>query len=393
MGTEPHLPGEARYRESPPFAVRAQGLDLVFYPRGADRLKRLIELIESAEKTLKLTFYIFAADDSGRTVRDALASAARRGVAVKLLVDAFGGANPGFFSELEEAGGEFCLFEPRIGRRYLIRNHQKIVIVDDRIAMMGGFNIEDSYFAPPEEDGWNDLAFTLEGAVVDQLCDWFARLEKWTENPKAQFTAIRRMVRRWDGGSGPVQLLLGGPTRGLSSWARSVSHDLIEGRRLDMIMAYFAPAHRLTARVCQIARRGEARLVLGARSDNPATVGAARSLYSRLLRAGTRIFEFQPCKLHTKLIVLGDAVYLGSANFDLRSLYLNLEIVLRIEDKALADRMREFITEHVPASEAITPALHRKRATWWNRMRWKLCWFLVSGVDYTVTRKLNLGLG
>ena len=80
----------------------------------------------------------------------------------------------------------------------------------------------------------------------------------------------------------------------------------------------------------------------------------------KLLEAGARIWEFQPCKLHTKLIVLDDTVYLGSANFDMRSLFLNLEIVLKIEDAALAERLREYMEHHLPAAEEITPAIHAR---------------------------------
>jgi cardiolipin synthase A/B len=199
-------------------------------------------------------------------------------------------------------------------------------------------------------------------------------------------------VRGWDAGKGPVQLLIGGPSRGLSSWARSVGNDLVRGKRLDMVMAYFSPPRRLQQRMRAMARKGDTRLVLPAISDNPATVGAARALYAKLLRSRARIWEFQPRKLHTKLIVLDDAVYLGSANLDMRSLYLNLEIVLRIEDAALATRMREYVGDHFPASLEITPELHKRRATWWNRLRWRASWFLVGVVDYTVSRKLNLGL-
>ena len=258
--------------------------------------------------------------------------------------------------------------------------------------MLGGFNVEDSYFAPPGEDGWNDLAFTVEGPVVARIGAWFDELQDWAGDPKAQFRAITRKVRRWDCGKGPVQLLIGGPTRGLSGWAREVGRDLVEGDRLDMIMAYFSPPRRLQKRIRGIARSGETRLLFPARSDNGATIGASRALYSRLLRSGARIWEFQPCKLHTKLIVLDDAAYLGSANFDMRSLYLNLEIVLRIEDAALAARLREYIAHQLSAAEEITPALHASRATWLNRLRWRLSWFLVAVVDYTVSRRLNLGL-
>ncbi len=159
-----------------------------------------------------------------------------------------------------------------------------------------------------------------------------------------------------------------------------------------MLMAYFSPPYALLKRIARVARKGRTRLVMASKSDNGATIGATRSLYSYLLKRGAQVWEFQPSKLHTKLLVLDDAVYLGSANFDMRSLYLNLELMLRIEDRALAERMREFVSEYIAASERITPALHRRRATAWNRLRWWAGWVLVSVVDYTVTRRLNLGI-
>ena len=383
----------AEFCDPPPFSIEAQGLALSFYPGGEDRLEALIGLIDNSRESLKLAFYIFATDECAARVRDALAAAARRGVDVRLIVDGFGAlADEKFFAPLIEAGGTFCCFMAKLTRRYLIRNHQKIVVADGKVAMLGGFNVENAYFAAPSDDGWNDLAFTIEGPVVARVSDWFDELQDWAAHPKAQFRSIRHKVRRWDTGSGPVQLLIGGPTRGLSSWAREVGRDLVEGDRLDMTMAYFSPPPRLLKRMYTIARRGETRLLFPALSDNGATIGAARALYGKLLETGARIWEFQPCKLHTKLIVLDDTVYLGSANFDMRSLYLNLEIVLRIEDAGLAGRLREYFAHHLPAAEEITPELYAERRTLLNRLRWRLSWFLVSVVDYTVSRKLNLGL-
>jgi cardiolipin synthase len=386
-------PADATYRDPPPFAVSAQGHDLEFFPAGKDRFDALIALIESARATLKVAFYIYAEDDSGRRFRDALTAAARRGVAVELLLDGFGAeAHEAFFAGLIEAGGKFCCFIPRWGANFLIRNHQKIVSADGKVAMLGGFNIEDSYFTAPSVQGWTDLAFTVEGPVVQRVETWFEELWDWAVTPHAQLRSMLRKLRRWQDGDGPVRLLIGGPTRGLSSWARSLSQDLVHAKRLDMIMAYFSPAARLIMRMHRIARRGEARLVLPAKSDNGATIGASRALYKGLLRAGAKIWEFEPTKLHTKLIVLDDRVYLGSANFDMRSLYVNLEIVLLIEDAALAAKMREFVDWHLPHSEAITREVHKSRATVWNKARWWASWFLVTVVDYSVSRRLNLGL-
>ena len=115
--------------------------------------------------------------------------------------------------------------------------------------------------------------------MVERVEAWFDELEDWVSQPKAQFRAIRRKVREWDGGSGPVQLLIGGPTGRLSSWARCVSDDLVEGERLDMVMAYFSPlAAAARSASAGSPRKGETRLLFPAKSDNGATIGAARAL-------------------------------------------------------------------------------------------------------------------
>ena len=383
----------AEWCELAPFRFEAQGQRLEFHPAGPERMEALLALIAGARESLRMCFYIFSTDATGVRVRDALSAAARRGVAVTLIVDSFGAsAGDGFFAPYREAGGTYCCFSPRWTQRYLIRNHQKIAIADGERAMIGGFNVEDGYFASPADGGWSDLGVVIEGSAVDALVRWYDQLFAWTDRPRGSWRAIRRMVREWRPGEGPVQLLIGGPTRGLSSWARCVGRDLDRARRLDMIMAYFSPPNRLMRRIGKLARRGEARLLMTAKSDNAATIGATRALYDYLLKRRAKIWEFTACKLHTKLIVIDDAVYFGSANFDMRSLYLNLEIMLRIEDAGLAARMREFVGQHLPGAVHITPSLHKRRATLWNRVRWNVSWFLVSVVDYTVTRRLNLGL-
>lgn len=384
-------PGTA-YSELPPFSITAQGQELTFYPAGQDRLDRLLGLIKGARESVRICFYIFSQDDAGTRVRDALVEAARHGARVTLIIDGFGAdADEAFLQPLSDAGGCWHVFSSGWSQRYLIRNHQKMVIADGS-AMLGGFNIADEYFAPPQADGWSDLGVTVEGSAVTQLSRWFDEIERWTANPKANWLVISRMIRDWDPGSGPVQLLIGGPTRTPSSWAQAIRKDIARARRLDMVMAYFSPASRMARRIGNLARRGAANLVMAGKSDNSATIGAARSLYAYLLDCRAKIWEFTACKLHTKLIVVDDAVYFGSANFDMRSLYVNLEVMLRIEDAALAGRMREFIGHQIIASEEITPQMNRRRATLFNRIRWNFAWFLVAVVDYNVSRRLNLGL-
>ena len=381
------------FSDPEPFEVKAAGQKLVLYPRGEDRREAMLELVRSAKQSLKVCFYIFATQGVGIELRDAVVEAAKRGVNVVVIVDSFGAeATADFFEDLTNAGGHFVCFSPRVSLRYLIRNHQKMIIADEERAMFGGFNIEDDYFAPPECNGWNDLAIALDGEAVAGLTEWFDTLYDRVADNRPGLKDISRAVRQWDWQRGGLRWVIGGPTKGLSSWASCVRQDLRKAKCLDMFMAYFSPPKSLLKCIGQIGQTGEVRLLMAAKSDNNATLGATRSLYSYLLERGVKIWEFSPCKLHTKLIVIDDAVYFGSANFDMRSLYVNLELMLRIEDADLADRMRDFISGHIAHSEAITPETHRRNATLWNRIRWNLGWLLVSVIDYNVSRRLNLGL-
>jgi cardiolipin synthase len=101
------------------------------------------------------------------------------------------------------------------------------------------------------------------------------------------------------------------------------------------------------------------------------------------------MYEYQPAKLHTKLVIVDDIVHIGSSNFDYRSLYLNLEVMLRIQDAGFASAMRDYFERELKESKWITPALHKRRANPWRRFKWAVSHFLVNIMDYTVTRRLN----
>jgi len=380
----------SEYRDAEPFEVSAADHTFAFYPAGSDRFEALINHIEGAERSLDVFFYMFRSDRAGGLVRDALTTAAKRGVEVHLIVDDFGSDAPrSFFDPLVEAGGTFDLFQCGWSVRYLIRNHQKFVVADGNRVMTGGFNVSDDYFKSPEENGWCDLGATVKGPIAEQFGDWFASLRHWVIDDKARFRAIRRLVREWNPGEGGVQLLLGGPTRITSGWARRVQRDFSNGDRLDLVMAYFSPPKSIRQLIHRLGELGKARLVMAGKSDNTATIGASRSLYRRMLESGVLVSEFQPSKLHMKLIVIDNVTYFGSANMDMRSIRLNLEVMMRVEDRDLAERMRGMIDHLEAHSTAITAGWFSEHASFLNRARWRLGYWLVSVVDYTVTRRLN----
>jgi cardiolipin synthase len=373
--------------ESDSFDVEGNRLTLLIEPR--DRLTGLLALIEGATESLRLLYYTFADDHAGVRVRNALVAACERGVTVSLIIDGFGSdPDDAFLQPLREACVDICRFLPRYGRRFLLRNHQKLCIADGQRVVIGGFNIQDAYF--DETDGWRDLGLIVEGPAAGRLVGYFDALSAWTKRPKARMRDLRRALRRWSEPKGKVRWLLGGPARRLSPWARAMRNDMQKARSAALIAAYFAPSPAMLQRLDRAGIRGQVRVITAAKSDNTTTIAAARFTYPGLLRKGVRIFEYQPAKLHTKLYIVDDAVHVGSANFDMRSLFLNMELMLRIEDRAFADRMRALFDHEVQDSVEIKLSDLTGWGHTFARVRNAFAYFLVSTLDYGVTRRLNI---
>ena len=340
-------------------------------------------------------FYMFCSDETGRQVRDALVSAATRGVRVQLIIDSFGSTQVSnrFFDALLDAGGGYHSFSTRKGLGYIIRNHQKMLIIDGTYALVGGFNIADPYFGRAGDDSWEDLGIIVSGPQAQRLNDYFGDMAQASNGGNVSFRQIRNIIRQWRPGIGQVQWLLGGPTNHISPWALTFKRSLDTGKRFDIVSAYFSPSQTILRRLAKTAKRNKgSRLIMAGKTDNGATIAAARLLYRYLMRRKTRIFEYQPRPLHMKLMVIDDTVYIGSANLDVRSMFINLEIMLRIKDAGLALHMRTLIDGLVSQSEEQTRILLKSRDTIWSRLKAGLAYFLVNSVDYTIGRRIKFRL-
>ena len=376
--------------DQPGFTVDGNRLTLL--PDGPERFAALLELIQSARRSLRVLYYIYVDDAAGRTVRDALIAAAARGVHVSLIVDGLGSeaaASNGFFDGFQESGVELCRFVPRWGRRYLLRNHQKLALADEERVIIGGFNIEDAYFGTIEEGAWRDLGLLVEGAAAARLVGYFDALARWAKRYKPPMRALARTLNHWSEPEGVARWLLGGPMRRLSPWARVMKRDMQRARAIDLITSYFAPNPAMLRRLDRAGKRGRVRVVLPSKVDHTASLWAARFTYAGLLRKRVEIYEYQPTKLHTKLYVVDDVVHIGSANFDIRSMFLNLELMLRVEDAAFAAHVRAYIEGEIAQSERITAAIHKSRTGPWTRFKQMVAYFVMAVLDYNITRRLN----
>ncbi len=377
--------------------VTVEGNRLILLPDGPDRLEAILDMIGNARTSLRLLYYIFGGDWSGRKVRDALVEACQRGVAVSVLIDDFGSSSTpeNFFFSLRQAGASVCRFHPSWGRRYLLRNHQKMLLVDGETdqsrVLIGGFNVEDDYFKRADEGGWRDIGLIVYGPAAARLAPYYGALMGWALKKGARIRELRSIIQRYSETSGKLQWQLGGPMRMLSPWAMSTTRDLNQGCDVEVIAAYFAPPWAMLKRIARVGAKGRARVVTAAKSDNTATIFAARFTYNQLMKRGVEIYEYQRTKLHTKLLVFDDEVHIGSSNFDFRSLYINLEMMLRVDDAEFTSLMRLYFEGELDDSLAITPEAWKTRCTFVNRLKWGLSFFLVTAVDYTVTRRLNFG--
>ncbi|PCD01942.1 cardiolipin synthetase [Sphingomonas spermidinifaciens] len=381
--------------EQPTFVVAGNAIRLL--DTGPRRMQALLDLIGGAQQTLRVLYYIYEDDEAGRAVGAALIAAATRGVQVSLIVDGLGSepaARAHFFAPLEAAGIEVCRFIPRYGRKYLLRNHQKLALADESRVIIGGFNIKADYFGVPDAAGeaWRDLGLHLDGPAAGRLARYFDALARWSRNERAPVRTLARVLRRYSEAEGEVRWLMGGPARRLSPWARAIRREIraaaIAGERIDLIAAYFAPGPSMLRRLRRAARRGVVNVVLPAVTDNYMAIWASRFTYAGLLRRGVRIWEYQATKLHTKLVAIGGVVHIGSANFDIRSLFLNLELMLRIENPAFTAHVRAYVDGEIADSRRITREDHRAAMTLWTRLKQAAAYAVMAVIDPQISRRL-----
>jgi cardiolipin synthase A/B len=249
------------------------------------------------------------------------------------------------------------------------------------------------YFGRAGDSSWEDFGVLIEGTGIAELSSYFDKMSALSVDGYVQLAKLRNLVRRWPLSNGKLQWLLGGPTNRISPWARAFKRDLEQAKRADMVVAYFSPSQTILRRIARVSSRGGSiRLVMAGKSDNGATMGAARILYRYLLDRGAQILEYQTRPLHMKLMVIDNICYIGSANLDVRSLFINIEIMLRVEDTELAAELRKVIDKLAAVSEIQSEALLNARGGWFTRLKWTLAYFLVNSVDFTIGRRIKLSL-
>lgn len=365
----------------------ADGHSLWWYDTGEAFLKAELDAIAKAQASVRLEHYIFRASPVGAQFRDALAAAARRGVKVTLLLDDVGcwGLPRNYFSEICELGGKVVWFNPVRWRFWVFRDHRKVLVVDGCKAFIGGCNIAPEYTGDGVAEGWRDGGVAIEGPVVEQVLGAFEAQVEIADN---QIWRVRKRSHSgWLKAGADVSLLLTRPGLHQGAFQHALHSDLLHAREVAITTAYFLPVGRVKRMLLRAARHARSfRLLLPAKSDVPLLQVAARALYSRFLRCGGKVYEYQPQMLHAKVLIIDDIVYIGSSNLDPRSLSINFEIMLRIRSPEFAQQVHRTYERDLAHSELVKPLSWRKASNWWQRFKQKLARFIFTRLDLGVAQ-------
>jgi cardiolipin synthase len=342
------------------------------YTDGGDAFAGMCQDMLAAKTEVLVESYIFKDDSVGRSFRDTLVALARRGVAVRVLADAFGSGRTrrAFWEPLESAGAEFRLFHPWYKGllNAAVRDHRKIVVVDRAVAFTGGMNIGEEYGSSLRDSGgkaWRDTHSRVEGPSAWEMAVVFS--EGWVRAGGAPFAIDP--IEHPPEAADQILLLDSRPGRGHEETASVLAAAVGAARRRVWVTnAYFAPRRHAVEILCRAARRGvDVRLLLPGKSDVPIVRHAAHGYYGDLLEGGVRVFEYEAAILHAKTMVADGLVSIvGSSNLDFRSFRFNAECNLCVISREAGAALEGAFEADLARSAEIHATLWKARP-WWHR--------------------------
>lgn len=346
-------------------------------------IESMIADIDAAKEHVHLTFYIWLPDNNGLKVVEALKRAAARKVACRAMADALGSRilmKSEHWQAMRDAGVHVAtalpirnlLLRPLRGRIDL-RNHRKIVVIDNHITYCGSQNCADpefrikANFAP-----WVDAMMRFEGPIARQNQHLFA--SDWMTQVDEDITDILKQPQS-PGELGLTAQVIGtGPTVRSAAMPEVFETLMYAARReLTITTPYYVPDESMQSALCASARRGVVTtIIFPARNDSWIVGAASHSYYAELLAAGVQIFEYEGGLLHAKSLTLdGEVTLIGSANMDRRSFELNYENNILLYDPTLTAEMRRRQEDYLSRSHSVTADVVRNwplRRQLWNNI-------------------------
>lgn len=318
-----------------------------------DTYAAILQSIATAKHHVHLEYYIVRADAQGALFLQAMAEAAKRGVTVRFLYDAFGsrGLSRARLKALRQAGVHCRPFFPldpiRRAWRLHLRNHRKIVVVDGEVGFMGGINIAEEFLP------WRDVSLKLLGPAVAELQTTF--LEDWYFATGQDVVEPEQFSEQTFAEGAVVQILDSGPDAPTEPIHRLYFAAIASAQtRVYITTPYFVPDRAILVALQTAALRGvEVRLMLPRDSNHRVTFYAGRSFYEELLESGVSIHEYRGM-VHTKTMIIdGRFATVGSANLDVRSFRLNFETIAVLYESESVGRMERIFLEDLGHTDVV----------------------------------------
>jgi len=362
----------------PPKHEYKEGHNVELLHGGGSFFPTVERVLDEAKHYIHFQTYIIDEDDTGKRIVSALVRAARRGVRVYLLLDAFGTKylTKEFIDEIEDSGIFFRFFSPVFimkGFQLSLRLHHKVVLVDGELAIIGGINFADRYRGSDSVKAWLDFAALIRGPEcvrVNNICrrlwnkTFLAKEERSSEIVYStalyeQNISLRVVENNWY--RNKIEIL--------RSYRTALRNS---GSHMIIFASYFLPGRLERKLFRQASARGvDIRIVLAAKSDAPMFKRATSFLYQYILRNNIKIYEYYPANLHAKVTTVdGKWCTIGSYNFNHISDYGSIEMNVNILDEAFTTDFEKTLNEIIRNDcRQVTVEEYLRRSTWWTRLR------------------------
>ncbi|MDQ8204462.1 phospholipase D-like domain-containing protein [Pelagicoccus sp. SDUM812003] len=336
-----------------PFGLIATGNRTQFIPTGIEAYEALIDSIKDAKHSIDITTFILSHDAVGRRVVKELSNKAREGVEVRLLIDAIGswGKKTLYMLDLEKAGGRIERFMPVFPFAFPgatnLRNHRKIAIFDQSKAIVGGRNIGRDYMGPTISKGrWVDLGISIEGPAVTALNAIFEQDWKFASRKRGYVSREPTFIAPLEDAESTIEIMASGPdTTGDPLYEKVLSSIQEAEESIKIVTPYFILDDVLLRSLIVKARTGKQVTLIVPRKSNHRLADLARIHFLReLYQAGVKILAYEEVMMHAKALLIDDKIAMtGSANMDLRSLFMNYEVAAFLYSRPETSAMAEWI--------------------------------------------------
>jgi cardiolipin synthase A/B len=351
---------------------------------GPQTFKAMFSAMQGATNHINLEYYIFEdVECDGAHLGDLLVAKRQEGVAVNVIYDSYGSGSTAaaFLDRLKQAGVNLVSFNPvnplesKVAYSLNDRDHRKILVVDGKVAIIGGVNLSTAYQSNPfgksggppgsMPDQWRDTDLQIEGPAVAELQKLF--LDHWTMQKGPPLDQSAMFAATAPAGNAVARVLGSTPDNEMPQYYVTLLTAIRTAEKsVKITAAYFAPTRQEMESLTDAARRGvDVQLLLPARSDSALSIAVAHSHYSELLDAGVKIHETQNVILHSKTVIV-DGVWsaVGSSNFDHRSVIFNDEVDLVVLGSNTADELENLFQTNQAAAQPIEIRAWKSRPVW-----------------------------